>query len=57
MVSSTADSHCTELFVWLQRVLNFFNDGPGWGGAWFDSPAAASDPDNNVTVNLERCPV
>lgn len=32
-------------------------DGKGWGGEWFDFLAAASDPANNVTVNVERCRV
>lgn len=32
-------------------------DGKGWGGEWFDFLAAASDPANNVTVNVESCRV
>ena len=57
MVSSTTECHGTEPSVWLQRVLKSLGDGKVWGGGWSDFLAAPSDPANNVTVNLERCPI
>lgn len=36
-------------------VLTFLGGSKEWKGLWFDFLAVASDPANNVTVNLERC--
>lgn len=56
MILPTIDSHGTEPFLWLHRVLNFLGDSKEGEKGWSDFPAAASDPANNVTLNLERCP-
>lgn len=33
MISPTTDSHGTEPFAWLQKVLKFLGDGKEWGEA------------------------
>lgn len=57
MISHTTDSHGTEPFQWLYRVLKFLGDSKKRGEKCFDFPAAASDPANNVTLNLKRCSI
>ena len=57
LISSITDPHCTEPFLCLCRALKFLGDGKEWGEGWFAFPAAASDSANNVTLNLERCPI
>lgn len=43
-------------FVCLQSLFKFLGDGMEQGRKWFDSLAVASDPANNVIVNLEDVP-
>lgn len=57
MILPTTCSHGTESFLWLHRVLNCLGDSKEGGKGWFDFSAAASDPANNVTLNLESCPI
>lgn len=57
MILHTTYSHGTEPFLWLYRVLNFLGDSKERVKGWSDFPAAAFDPANNVTLNLERCPI
>ena len=59
MVSPTMVCICMaqqELFVRLQSSLNFLGDGKEQRGRQFVSLAIASDPANNVIVNLEDVP-
>lgn len=43
-------------FACLQSLFKFLGDGMEQGGRWFDSLTVASDPANNVIVNLEDVP-